>query len=640
MKMNRLIHMLKTSIAAIGLLVIPFSCVDKDFDQPPAGGNDPNLPTNITIAELKSRHVEGQYEEITDDVTFSALVISDDAAGNFYKQLVMQDATAGIEMRIEITDLHNTYPVGRKVYVRAKGLWLGDYNGLTQLGAGVGLNDQGDPELIRIPESLAAKFIVTATYGNTVTPKVLSIDQFTANDISTLIQLDGVQFINADAGVTYADPVLQLSVNREIEDCSRRRVIVRNSGFASFAGDLTPTGGGSIIGILGIYNGDYQLVIRDLEDVAMNGDRCASNQFSIASLQQMFSQGTTTVPGGSVRGVVISDYTSQSVTGRNLYIQDATGGIVLRFTANHSFALGDEITVDVSGGALGEFNGLLQVDGLDIAGGTLVSHPGDVAPRQATVLEVLNNAQAWESTLVKISNATLADNTVFNGSVTVSDGTGSMVLFTRSQSTFANTALPTGTVSVVAIVSEYNAPQLIIRNASDVTGGGSGGGEDIDESFTSLNDNDDVLLAGWSNIAVKGTRLWRAKVFSGNHYAQATAFGDTENEMESWLITPPIMLDVPKKITFESAKAFWTHDGLSVWISTDFNGTDVTGATWTQLNPTLAQMADTDHLFIPSGDIDLSGFTGTVWVGFKYVGSGPNSLTTSSRIDNVKVTKL
>jgi hypothetical protein len=161
---------------------------------------------------------------------------------------------------------------------------------------------------------------------------------------------------------------------------------------------LTPGGGGSIVGILSIFGSTYQLALRDLNDVAMNGPRCSVNTFTTSSLKQLFSQGTTVVPGGTLTGVVISDYNSQSVTGRNLYIQDATGGIVLRFTANHSFNLGDEISVDVSGGTLGEFNGLLQVDGLDNGGASVISHPGDVTPRNATVLEVLNNAQAWEST--------------------------------------------------------------------------------------------------------------------------------------------------------------------------------------------------------------------------------------------------
>ena len=428
-------------------LLIPVSCVDLEYDEPPAGGEDPNLTVNITIAELKSRHTLEQYEEITDDVTFAGLVVSDDTEGNFFKQLVIQDATGGIEMRIEMSDLHNVYPVGRKVYVKAKGLWLGDYNGLIQLGAGEGVNDDGDPELLRIPESLIAQYIVPATYGNAVTPKTLTIDQLSLSDVSTFVRFENVQFISADAGQPYADTVSDPPVadNREIEDCEMNRVIVRTSGFASFAGELTPTDGGSLEGVLSVFGNVYQLTLRDLDDVNMVDDRCT--------------------PGG-------------------------------------------------------------------------------------------------------------------------------------------------------------------------------GGGDDLDEDFTGLTDNVDINLSGWANIAVKGTRKWRSQVDGNNTYAQATAFGDQAAEMESWFITPPIELDVAKKISFESAYAFFTHDGLTVWISSNFNGTDVNGATWQPLTPTIATSTDEEFTFISSGSINLSGFTGPVRVVFKYVGSGPNTLTTSFRIDNVKVEKL
>ncbi len=620
-------------------LLLPVACVDLDYDQPPAGGLDPNLTTNISIAELKARHTIGQYEEITDDVTFSALVISSDAEGNFFKQLVVSDETGGIELRVEMTDMHNVYPVGRKVYIKAKGLWLGDYNGLTQLGAGV-VGSGNNAELIRIPESLVDLYVVPATYGNTVTPKVLTLDQLSLADVSTLVRFEQVQFVGADAGLPFADAVLQLTVNREFEDCSRRRLILRTSGFSSFAGDLTPTGSGSITGVLSIFRDTYQFTIRDLDDVQMAGERCSASTMTIAAVRQIFTGSTVALPAGTIRGTVISDYNSQSVTGRNLYLQDATGGIALRFASNHTFTLGAEISVDVAGGLMSEFSGLLQIDGLPNGAATLDGHPGDVTPQGATVLEVLTNAQAWESTLVRISNATLSDNTIFNGSVTVSDATGSMVLFTRSQSTFASNVLPTGQVTITAIVSEFNTPQLIIRNASDVTGGGSGGGDDIDEPFTSVPNNVDINLPGWVNVAVKGTRLWRAQVFSGNTYAQATAFNDAAAEMEAWLITPPVILDEAKKLTFESAKAFWVHDGLSVWISQNFNGTDVTGATWLPLSAVLAGAGDADHAFIPSGNVDLSGYSGTVRIGFKYTGSGPGGQTTSCRIDNVKIEKL
>jgi hypothetical protein len=43
--------------------------------------------------------------------------------------------------------LYTSYPVGRKVAVKLKGLWLGDYAKMIQLGAAV---DRSDPIISRI----------------------------------------------------------------------------------------------------------------------------------------------------------------------------------------------------------------------------------------------------------------------------------------------------------------------------------------------------------------------------------------------------------------------------------------------------------------------------------------------------------
>ena len=222
-------------------------------------------------------------------------------------------------MRIEMSDLHNVYPVGRKVYVKLKGLWLGDYNGLIQLGAGQGVDDQGDPELIRIPESLVAQYIIAATYGNVVTPKTLTVDQLSLDDVSTLVRFENVQFVSADANQPYADAVLKVTTNREFEDCSRKRVIVRTSGYVSFAGDSTPVGSGTIEGVLSVFGDVYQLTLRSLDDVDMPNDRCSSGTVtSISAIKALFTGSIMTLPAGSIKGVVTSDFNSNSVTGKNM----------------------------------------------------------------------------------------------------------------------------------------------------------------------------------------------------------------------------------------------------------------------------------------------------------------------------------
>ena len=89
--------------------------------------------------------------------------------------------------------------------------------------------------------------------------------------------------------------------------------------------------------------------------------------------------------------------------------------------------------------------------------------------------------------------------------------------------------------------------------------------------------------------------------------------------------------------SFETAQAYWEHDGLEVLFSTDFNGANVEGATWTSLDCTIAGENDPYHEWIPSGTIDLSGFSGDGYLAFKYTGSDLNGNTTSYRVDNVKV---
>ena len=108
--------------------------------------------------------------------------------------------------------------------------------------------------------------------------------------------------------------------------------------------------------------------------------------------------------------------------------------------------------------------------------------------------------------------------------------------------------------------------------------------------------------------------------------------------METWLVTPLLDINGPKTLSFETAKAFWVHDGLSVWISTDFN-CDPLSATWSPLaGAMLAGSVNVDNEWIFSDDIDLTSYIGQkVAIGFKYVGSGPGGQTTTYRVDNVVV---
>ena len=93
-------------------------------------------------------------------------------------------------------------------------------------------------------------------------------------------------------------------------------------------------------------------------------------------------------------------------------------------------------------------------------------------PRVTTIAEILANYDTRESTLVTIPGVTITGTGTYNGTVgsnTITDNTGSMVLYTGSAATFKNIAYPTGAVSITGILTRYQTTfEILIRDTSDV----------------------------------------------------------------------------------------------------------------------------------------------------------------------------
>jgi len=164
--------------------------------------------------------------------------------------------------------------------------------------------------------------------------------------------------------------------------------------------------------------------------------------------------------------------------------------------------------------------------------------------------------------------------------------------------------------------------------------------EFVEEYFNSVENYTNVDLPGWTNLIVAGDRYWQGKEYSGNKYAQATGYNSGLDDMETWLITPPVInTNGDKVLTFKCAMAYWEHtvnDPITVLASTDFDGTNFGTATWTALNPNLPNQGNVNYEFQESGDISLSGFVGNVAIAFKYKGSDTES--TSIQVDDVLIT--
>lgn len=249
---------MKKMIFMTALLAAVFtSCVDDEFDQPDIVIPTVDFDSNCSIANLKASY-PGTLDSIEADTIIQGIVVANDESGNFYKTIVIQDATGGIELKIDRYDMYTEFKVGQRVYVKCRGLFLGDYGSLVQLGYIY------NGEIGRIPDVMVDDHIFRDSLpGNAPAAALLTIPTLTTDYLSMLVQFDSVHF--TEPGLTFSESTG--TTNRTLEDESGNQILVRTSNYANFAADQIPDGIGSIRGILSVYNGDYQLYLRDINDI-------------------------------------------------------------------------------------------------------------------------------------------------------------------------------------------------------------------------------------------------------------------------------------------------------------------------------------------------------------------------------------
>ncbi|MCX8020750.1 MAG: DUF5689 domain-containing protein [Chitinophagaceae bacterium] len=476
------------------IYVILFSSCKKTFDAPP-GPADPQITVTHTIKQLRALHtVQGAFDVITDDMVISGVVVANDKSGNLYKEIFIQDNTAGLKILLDALSLYNTFPVGRKVFIKCKGLCLTDNNRLPVLG--IKATVAGSPSIEGIPANLIDKYVVGGSLNNPVLPKDVTLSQLTTNmsddNLGMLIRLKDYEFIAADTNKTYADTsAYKNSVNLTIRGCmANSQIIVRTSGYANFAGVNVPNGNGDIQAIYTIFGTTRQLVLRDTSDVKFNNFRCGQGPttvINISDVRALYTGTTTTIPNGRrITGVVISDRTTGNINNQNLVLQQGTGlaGIVVRFDAPHNFNLGDSLDVVVSQQELSEFNNMLQVNGVPLNYATRISTGKTITPRNVTLTQLIANQEAWEATLVRTGPVSLSGGTggTYSGNVIMNDG-ATFTLRTSPSASFAGQPYPALAQSVTGYVSQFGSsyelhmrnPGGTINDVVPLTGGGSGG---------------------------------------------------------------------------------------------------------------------------------------------------------------------
>ena len=127
----------------------------------------------VTIKDLKSRYRSGGVE-ISGNTWIKGQVISDDRSGNIYRELYIQDATGGIDVKVGKSSLYSDFRLGQWVYVYCDGLTLGAYNGMPQLGAEADNTTTNEYETSYIDlQAIIDQHVFRGAYADPVSPVVV-----------------------------------------------------------------------------------------------------------------------------------------------------------------------------------------------------------------------------------------------------------------------------------------------------------------------------------------------------------------------------------------------------------------------------------------------------------------------------------
>ncbi|MFW0737479.1 DUF5689 domain-containing protein [Flavobacterium sp. T12S277] len=226
------------------------------------------------------------------------------------------------------------------------------------------------------------------------------------------------------------------------------------------------------------------------------------------------------------------------------------------------------------------------------------------------------------------------------------DKSGNQIIFrTSAYANFAANLVPEGSGKVRGVLTKFGSDyQLIVRSEKDLEMKGKRNVPLFAEDFQGVKNNVNFSLPGWSNIVEKASKLWESMVYAGNGYAEFNTTGTTGAVNIAWLVTPKINLSGYKNavLSFRSAQHDLKLDSplniLEVYISTNFDGSNVTKAKWTKLSAKIPSLATPPRTFISSGAIDLSAYSENIHIAFKYIGSGKDkTLNGAFMVDDVRI---
>lgn len=285
------------------------SCMDDDWKAPsgdtPAYGNNTLQEKNVvSIAELKEKYgvtkdMINDTVRIDDGIQIKGVVTGNDAEGNIYNEIALQDETGGILVCIAQGGLCGQMQVGQEVLIDLGGLYIGAYRSQPQIGVPYTSTSTSGakstyPSRIARAEWQTRFKLIGKPDAKKLVAKEFDYESLKGNETELykyagcLVKATGVGFAKADGKTTYAPKsegastgygVMRAFKNMSTgKDYTTNEFGVRTSCYSDFAAEKLPEGKLTVTGILTCYksqtkyNATAQILMRQQSDVQQMGE--------------------------------------------------------------------------------------------------------------------------------------------------------------------------------------------------------------------------------------------------------------------------------------------------------------------------------------------------------------------------------
>lgn len=285
------------------------SCMDDDWKAPsgdtPAYGNNTLQEKNvISIAKLKkdygiTKDMINDTVRIDDGIQIKGVVTGNDAEGNIYNEIALQDETGGILVCIAQGGLCGQIQVGQEILIDLGGLYIGAYRSQPQIGVPYTSTSASGakstyPSRIARAEWQTRFKLIGKPDATKLVAKEFDYESLKGSETELykyagcLVKATGVGFAKADGKTTYAPKSEGASTGYGVmrafknmttgKDYTTNEFGVRTSCYSDFAAEKLPEGKLTVTGILTCYKSQAkykataQILMRQQSDVQQMGE--------------------------------------------------------------------------------------------------------------------------------------------------------------------------------------------------------------------------------------------------------------------------------------------------------------------------------------------------------------------------------